>query len=199
LRENNRSPFTFFAILAYTIALFMLMGLIVGNLSFVDTWWLLLLLIAGGVAFTGTAIREAREGASNAIVPQSPLVEPPIPAAPQSKKETEPAPKTKKETKPAPKPTKPQPASPPKPDDLTKIEGIGPKMNQSLQAGGVDTFAKLAALSLDEIRAILDEQGTRFAPSAESWAEQAGFAAKGDWDGLAQLQDRLVGGRYPES
>ena len=83
------------------------------------------------------------------------------------------------------------------PDDLTRIEGIGPAMNRAL-GQGVDTFAKLSKLSLEEIRAALDEAGQRFAPAAESWAEQASYAAKGDWDGLDALQDRLVAGRYPD-
>ncbi len=83
------------------------------------------------------------------------------------------------------------------PDDLTQLEGIGPKMSEALINQGVTTFQKLSEMDLDEIRAVLDTAGQRFAPSAESWAEQASYAAKGDWDGLQALQDRLVAGRYP--
>ncbi len=84
------------------------------------------------------------------------------------------------------------------PDDLTRIEGIGPAMSRALVSQNVDTFAKLADMSLDDIRAALDAAGQRFAPAAESWAEQASYAAKADWDGLDALQDRLVAGRYPD-
>jgi len=83
------------------------------------------------------------------------------------------------------------------PDDLTILEGIGPKIAQALVAAGYDTFAKVAAASMDDFREALEAGGVNFAPSAESWAEQASFAAKGDMDGLQALQDRLVSGRYP--
>lgn len=80
-------------------------------------------------------------------------------------------------------------------DDLTRIEGIGPKMSAALQAAGLDTFAKLATASLEQITAAIEAAGMRFAPSAGTWAEQAGFAEREDWDGLKQFQDALVGGR----
>jgi len=83
------------------------------------------------------------------------------------------------------------------PDDLTTLEGIGPKIAQALVAAGYDTFAKVAAASMDDFREALEASGVNFAPSAESWAEQASFAASGDMEGLQALQDRLVSGRYP--
>jgi len=85
------------------------------------------------------------------------------------------------------------------PDDLTRLEGIGAKMAAALVAGGLDTFEKVAAASLDDFRAAIEAAGMSFAPAAESWAEQASYAAKGDWDGLAALQDTLISGRYPSS
>lgn len=90
-------------------------------------------------------------------------------------------------------------ASTDEPDDLTRIEGIGPKMSQALIAAGLDTFEKVAVASLEDIRSAIEAADMNFAPSAESWAEQADFAAKGDWDGLSALQDKLVSGRYPTS
>ncbi len=80
-------------------------------------------------------------------------------------------------------------------DDLTRIEGIGPKMSAALQAAGITTFAQLAQSSEDTLTAAVEAAGMRLAPSLSTWAEQATFAAKGDWDGLRQLQDTLVGGR----
>jgi F-type H+-transporting ATPase subunit gamma len=82
-----------------------------------------------------------------------------------------------------------------KPDDLTKIEGIGPKMSAALIAEGYETFEKIAAASEEGLRTAIENQGLRFAPSLLTWADQAKFAARGDWDGLKMLQDSLTAGR----
>ncbi len=99
---------------------------------------------------------------------------------------------------PAPLTSSPPPATD-GPDDLTKIEGIGPKMAQALIAAGLDTFEKVAAASIADFQAAILAAKMNFAPSAESWAEQAGYAARGDWHGLSALQDTLISGRYPSS
>jgi len=80
-------------------------------------------------------------------------------------------------------------------DDLTKIEGIGPKMSDALKAAGIDTFEKLSNTDEDTLRQAIEDAGMRLAPSIPTWAEQAGHAAKGDWDALDKLQDELEGGR----
>lgn len=95
----------------------------------------------------------------------------------------------------APAPAKPAKKSSGKGDDLTVVEGIGPKMSAALIAAGIDTYAKLAEATEDELRAAVEDAGMRLAPSLETWAEQAGYAARGDWDGLQQLKDNLSGGR----
>jgi predicted flap endonuclease-1-like 5' DNA nuclease len=83
------------------------------------------------------------------------------------------------------------------PDDLTKIEGIGPKVAQVLNESGILTFAQLAQTDVNRLQAILQEAGPRFKMIVpESWPEQAGLAAKGDWDVLQKLQDELDGGKY---
>ena len=79
--------------------------------------------------------------------------------------------------------------------ELEQLPGIGPKMAGALATSGIDTFAELAAAAEDEIRAAIKAAGLRFAPSVPTWAEQASYAAKGDWDGLAAFQSRLVAGR----
>jgi len=97
-------------------------------------------------------------------------------------------------------PAKPAPAKPAassKPDNLTRLEGIGPKIAEALVSAGLDTFQKVADASQDDFKAALEAAGMSFAPSAESWSEQASYAAKGDWDGLDALQAKLVSGRYP--
>jgi F-type H+-transporting ATPase subunit gamma len=80
-------------------------------------------------------------------------------------------------------------------DDLTRIEGIGPKMQAALKDAGITTYAALANASDDEIRQAIEDAGMRLAPGLDTWAEQAGYAARGDWDGLDNLQDELSGGR----
>lgn len=88
----------------------------------------------------------------------------------------------------------PQPSSA-EPDDLTRIEGIGPKMSQALLAAGIDTYEKLHNASEDDLRAAIEGAGMRLAPSLGTWAEQAAYAVRGDWDGLEQFQDTLTAGR----
>ena len=80
------------------------------------------------------------------------------------------------------------------PDDLTIIEGIGPKIALILQSAGITTFDQLAAADVNSIREILEKDGIRLF-DARSWAEQARLAAAGDQVGLKALQDRLTAGR----
>ena len=83
----------------------------------------------------------------------------------------------------------------PEPDDLKRIEGIGPKVSSVLVAGGIRTFAQLANASVEQIRQILTDGGMSRINDPGTWPEQAALAAAGDWDTLEKLQDELVGGR----
>lgn len=81
-------------------------------------------------------------------------------------------------------------------DDLKLIEGVGPKIAEILTAAGVDSFAKVAAKSADEIREILLEQGSRYKMfDPETWPAQAQLAADGKMDELQKLKDELHGGK----
>ena len=83
------------------------------------------------------------------------------------------------------------------PDDLKKIEGIGPKIEGALNSVGIYSFETLATYSSESLKEILDQaEGSFKLAATESWAEQASLAAKGEWDELAKLQDALKGGRY---
>lgn len=82
----------------------------------------------------------------------------------------------------------------PEPDNLRRIEGVGPKISGVLIAAGVRTFAGLAATDVERLREILREGGVRVGDPG-TWPEQAALAAAGDWDGLAALQGQLKGGR----
>ncbi len=82
------------------------------------------------------------------------------------------------------------------PDDLTRIEGVGPKIAQLLQAAGIQTYARLATVDAEWLQQILDEAGSDFAlADPETWPLQASLAAAGRWGVLETLQDELIGGR----
>jgi predicted flap endonuclease-1-like 5' DNA nuclease len=80
------------------------------------------------------------------------------------------------------------------PDDLKRIEGIGPKISSILQGAGVTTYVKLADASVESLDKILDEAKIRIA-NPSTWPEQAKLAAADKWDELGKLQDSLKGGR----
>ncbi|MBI5915586.1 MAG: hypothetical protein HY842_09435 [Bacteroidetes bacterium] len=81
-------------------------------------------------------------------------------------------------------------------NDLTKIEGIGPKIAELLKTGGIVTFADLAATKVATVKSILDAAGNRYQMHDPStWTEQAKLAAKGEWEKLGKLQVELKGGK----
>ena len=83
-----------------------------------------------------------------------------------------------------------------KADDLTKIEGVGPKLASVLADGGLNSYAAVAAASVEDIQKILDEAEGNYARfSPETWPQQAQLAADGKWDELKALQDELDGGK----
>jgi NADH-quinone oxidoreductase subunit C len=83
-------------------------------------------------------------------------------------------------------------------DDLKRVEGIGPKLNEALIAAGVTRFSQLAAMNADQIKTLLEKAGLSH-PSIETWAEQAALLANGDEAGFKALTDRLVAGRREDS
>ena len=114
-------------------------------------------------------------------------------AAP-AKKEAAPA---KKEAAPAKEeaaPAKKAAAKSADDDDLKKIEGIGPKIAEVLAEAGVSTFAALAKMDRDAIKAILETVSTLKSKEPKTWPQQAALAADGKWDELKVLQDELMGG-----
>ncbi|RRQ50323.1 50S ribosomal protein L21 [Maribacter algicola] len=115
-------------------------------------------------------------------------------------KKAEPA---KKEEKPAAKketPVEKSVASKPKAakakaaaDDLKKVEGIGPKIAETLNAAGITTFAELAKSTPEKISEIItDVRGNHV---TDTWPAQAKLAAEGKWDELKKWQDELDGGK----
>lgn len=96
------------------------------------------------------------------------------------------------EPAPEPKPTQP--------DDLaSKLEGVGPKIQEILYGAGIKTFAQLAGADVAQLKEILAAAGDQYRlADPSSWPEQARHAAAGDWAGLQTLQDDLKGGRISE-
>lgn len=80
-------------------------------------------------------------------------------------------------------------------DDLTKIEGIGPKAAEALVGAGIVSYAKLADADPEEIKEILTEASSRLAHlEPASWPKQAQMAADGEWDELKAWQEKVKGG-----
>ncbi|MEW6286102.1 MAG: helix-hairpin-helix domain-containing protein [Chloroflexota bacterium] len=80
------------------------------------------------------------------------------------------------------------------PDDLTLIEGIGPKVAKVLNEAGIRSFADLAEADAADVQKTLDAAGLQML-NPQGWIEQAKLAAQGDMDGLKKLQGELKGGR----
>ena len=80
-------------------------------------------------------------------------------------------------------------------NDLTVVEGIGPKINELFNNADVKTFAQLAKQTAPQMRKVLDDGGSRFRiANPSTWAQQAALAADNKWDELKKLQDNLSGG-----
>ena len=81
-----------------------------------------------------------------------------------------------------------------RPDHLTMIEGIGPKIESILVAQGITTFSQLAATDVATLQGILKTANLRLADPT-TWPEQARLAAAHKMDELRDLQVSLKGGR----
>lgn len=81
-------------------------------------------------------------------------------------------------------------------DDLTIIEGIGPKIADLLRNEGIDTFVKLAKTKAAKVKEILVAAGSKYKMhDPATWAEQAQLAADGKMDELEALKKVLDGGK----
>ena len=219
----DRPTKLFIAIATLMISLFLVMNLIKDE-SPVEDWLLAALLALVSAGFWIWMWLEDREPApSSAMVvadvptaPVSTVREWEVPAAPVApaaeeapallietpeEVKTQPVVEVEVEPEPEPEPVvepepEPEPVVEVEPDDLTRIEGIGPKYSAALVAAGIDTFQKLADATEAQVEeAVTGAAMLRRPASMSTWNEQAAFAAKGDWDGLSALQDTLKGGR----
>ncbi len=73
-------------------------------------------------------------------------------------------------------------------DDLVLLDGIGPKIDATLKAAGVRTFAQVAEMTSEELRAVLSSAGvSAVGSSIETWPAQAKLAAAEDWPALMRF------------
>lgn len=118
--------------------------------------------------------------------PREPEVPQPVEPAPQA----DPAPELPDES-PEESPPPPQPAPEPVPaaaqagDDLSRIKGLGPKLQALLPTLGLTTYAQIAALD-EAALAELDGKLGAFAgrPAKDNWVAQARYLAAGDVAGF---------------
>lgn len=88
------------------------------------------------------------------------------------------------------------PADLPTKEDLKIIEGVGPKIEELLNDGGIENYHELANAPIEKLTEILKGGGERFKlHDPSTWPAQAELAYYGKWDELAEYQDFLSGGK----
>lgn len=81
------------------------------------------------------------------------------------------------------------------PDDLTVIEGIGPKIAELCVGIGIVTWRDLAQTEVSLLRTMLHDAGPRFrSHDPSTWPEQASLLADGRWADFRALTEQLTGG-----
>ena len=80
--------------------------------------------------------------------------------------------------------------------DLTIIEGIGPRIQEILNQAGIRNWYDLSQSPASKVREILEHAEGQFTMhDPTTWPHQAQLAQQGRWDELKKYQDFLVGGR----
>lgn len=83
-----------------------------------------------------------------------------------------------------------------KENDLTVVEGIGPKIQELFHNHNVMTWKALSECSVDKCQQVLDSGGDRFKiHKPDTWPKQAKMAYEGRWEELLKWQDQLDGGK----
>lgn len=81
-------------------------------------------------------------------------------------------------------------------EDLTRVEGIGKKIESLLYKHKIYSYKQLAATTVKSLKEILDTAGNRYSMhNPGSWPKQAKLAAGGKWPELELLQQQLKGGK----
>ena len=80
--------------------------------------------------------------------------------------------------------------------DLTKIEGVGKKIEALLHKNNINSYSQLSKASIKTIKEILDAAGNKFnMHNPATWPKQAKLAAAAKWEELDLLQQQLKGGK----
>ncbi|MFT7590235.1 MAG: putative flap endonuclease-1-like 5' DNA nuclease [bacterium] len=81
-------------------------------------------------------------------------------------------------------------------DDLKKIEGVGPKIEQLLNDDGIQSYNDIIALGAEKITAILLKAGPQYkVHDPSTWGDQAQLALDEKWEELHEMQAQLKGGK----
>ena len=115
----------------------------------------------------------AEAAVAEAVPAEAAVAEPVVEAEPEAAPEAEPA---------------------AEPDDLTLIEGIGPKSAAALADAGITTFAQVAAMQPDALEDAIKSRKVRLVGSTETWPLQARLAAAGDMSALENVKGRIKDG-----
>lgn len=77
-----------------------------------------------------------------------------------------------------------------KENDLTVVEGIGPKIQELFQKNGVTTWGALSTTAVSKLQEFLDSKGERYrVHNPGTWPDQAKMAFEGKWTELKKWQD----------
>jgi len=81
-------------------------------------------------------------------------------------------------------------------NDLTIIEGIGPKIEELFQKTGIGTWKDLSETTVERCQEILNKAGTNYkAHDPTTWPLQSEMAYSGKWEELKKWQDDMLGGK----
>lgn len=83
-----------------------------------------------------------------------------------------------------------------KENDLTVVEGIGPKIQELFHKNNIKTWKSLSNCSVQKCQSILDDAGEAYRiHNPGTWPKQARMAYEGKWEKLLKWQEELDGGR----
>lgn len=83
-----------------------------------------------------------------------------------------------------------------KENDLTVVEGIGPKIQGLFHNHDVTTWKALSECSVEKCQEVLNSGGDRYKMHKPgTWPKQSKMAYQGKWEALLKWQDELDGGK----
>ena len=81
-------------------------------------------------------------------------------------------------------------------DDLTRVEGIGKKIEALLYKNKIYSYKQLSKTTITGLKAILEAGGNKYSMhNPGTWPKQAKLAAETKWEDLELLQKHLKGGK----